>query len=46
MSAKKLSPEQIERLKDIEKQLNDLKRRSDERLALLENLSVNKLYCN
>jgi hypothetical protein len=45
MSAKKLSPEQLQKLAQIKQELAELKQRSNERLAYFESLSANKLYC-
>lgn len=45
MSAKKFTPEQLERLAQIKKELDELELRTREKLIQLENNS-NKLYCN
>lgn len=38
MQINQLTSEQIEQLKQIQKQLNELRKRSDERIAILEKL--------
>ena len=46
MKTKVLTPEKLEKLRKVQKRLTELQQRSDERIALFENLLKNKeLHC-
>ena len=42
MKTKVLTPEKLEKLREVQKRLTELQQRSDERIALFENLLKNK----
>lgn len=47
MATKTLTPEKIEQLKEIRKQLDELQKRSEQRIIELEKMMINnKLYSN
>ncbi len=46
MTTTTLTPEKIEQLKEIRKQLDELRKRSEQRIIELESIVTNqKLYC-